>query len=135
MSGTSITINWRTSKKGDKYFYLKIGGLPKYPISHFDVEEDGTLLIFFPCLYILKDEFMEGMSCRTEKNIEGWRAFVEAGSDYGRVELVEDKEIWSKIYGDRRFLSGSAHERIDGEMVLVWNKEKSEAHLAYCVKE
>ena len=130
-----ITIDWRTSKKGNKYFYLTIEGYHRYPISHFEIDENGTLLVFFPCLYILKDEFMEGISNRTDKILEEWRAFIEASADYGRVELVENKEIWSKLWGDRRFLPHSSHERIDGEMVLSLNKEKSEAHLEYCCKK
>ena len=135
MGGKKITIDWRTSKKGGKYFYLTIEGYHRYPITHFDKEEDGTLLIFFPCLYILKDEFMEGISDRTDESLEGWRAFIEVGADYGRVELIEDKELWERLWGERRFLKGSSNLRIDGEMVLVWNKEKGEAHLECCVSK
>ena len=129
-----ITIDWRTSKKGDKYFYLTIEGYNRYPISHFDVDNDGTLLIFFPCLYILKEDFANGLKGTSlENDVEGIREFIECGADYGRVELVEDKEMFGRLWGERRFFPGTTDIRIDGEMVLRLNKEKSEAHLEYCV--
>ena len=131
MAGKKITLDWRTSKKGDRYYYITIEGYPRYPISYVDKDEEGNTLIFFPCLYIMKDEFE---SIFGEKDAEGFRQLIECGADYGRVELVEDKEVWNKLCGSRRLLNDTAYERIDGEMVLIWNKEKSEAHLSYCLK-
>ena len=123
-----ITIDWKTSKKGDKYYYLTIEGYHRYPITDVDVEKDGSFLIFFPCLYILKADFEEMYG----KDSEGMRDIIECGADYGRVELVEDKEVWDRLYGSRRLLDKTTHERVDGEMVLKWNKYKSEACLSYC---
>lgn len=134
MNETSITISWKTTKKGDRYYYLEIDGFPKYPISRFDEREDGTALIFFPCLYILKEDIVKMLEGTAMKDdIEGMRAFIERGADYGRVELVEKKEDWDRLLGNRRFLPDSSDERIDGEMVLILDKEKNEAHLAYCM--
>lgn len=133
MASKSITIDWRTSKKGDKYFYLTIEGYHRYPITHFDVKEDGTLLIFFPCMYILKEEFVDRLGPSFADDIEGMRQFIEHGADYGRVELVEDKEMFNRLWGERRFLPNSADLRIDGEMVLAWSGDRNEAHLEYCV--
>ena len=131
MSGTSITIDWKTAKNGDKSYYLTIGDSNKYPIEQFDVDEQGRGLIFFPCVYYPKSLYdMLG------DHAEGVFGIIEKLADWGKVAVIEDERM-PNLYGIPRLMEykNCHHTVVDGSMVLVWDKENGEAHLEVCVKK
>ena len=131
MSGTSITIDWKTSKKGDKYYYIKIGDSNRCPIEQFDIDEKGRLLIFMPCVY-----YHKSMYDKMGRYKEGILGIIESLADYGKVKVVDDDMI-PKLYGEERLMEWDHryYNVVDGSIVLVWDRENSEAHLEFCVKE
>ena len=117
-------IEKKTTKKGDEYLYLVLYGIGRYPITNIGKDENGNIMIMFPCLYLPNKRKKEW-----GEDAEGIRQFIEKMSDYGRVEFAEDEE-WNKLWGDRRLLPKSTEERIDGEMAFVYDKANSKAWLA-----
>ena len=131
MSGTSITIDWKTSKSGNKSFYVTVGDDEKCPVEMLDTDEQGRLLLFVPCAYYPKSLY-DDMGSRAD----GILGIVERLADYGKIRVIDDKEI-PKLYGEQRLMEWNHryYNVVDGSLVLIWDKKNSEAHWEVCVKE
>lgn len=115
--------NWRietkTNKNNEESYFLSIDGIGKYPITDICKDNDGKILIKFPCTY-LQNEMKE----KFKDHAEGMRQVIEKLSKFGRVEYADDDE-WDLLAGDRMLIDGTKYEMIVGEMAIICDMEKN----------
>ena len=130
MKEISWQIDVKPTKKGDDKYYIHIDEIGRYEIIDYDVDENGIIYFWFPCLYIPKS-FID-----TIKYKDGYCDIIEKLSDFGKIEIIEDDKI-NKLSGNHRIFNNEINtvsERVDGVMAFAFNQNDNTCFFVYGVK-
>ena len=117
-------IETKANKKNEESYFLSIEGIGKYPIIDICENNDGNIMIKFPCTY-LQNEMKE----KFRDNAEGMRQVIEKLSKFSRVEYADNDE-WDLLAGDRQLIDNTKYEMIVGEMVIMCDMERNISYFA-----